>query len=329
MKKITVLAFVLVIIQFMYCNFDSGLVYASGIPTRIDYNGYIKSGGSQFSGTGQFKFAIINSDGSATYWSNDGTSTAGSEPFTAVSTTVTNGVFNTILGDTSITNMTAISANIFPTYDTTYLRVWFNDGTSGFEWLSPDKQIVATPYAYQAYRADGLNGNLDVASMPTGGDWSLNSDLNIENDTLVVDTDDNRVGIGTASPSTHLEVYSSTEAPIIRLNQANGLTPGTLQFYKDASAFWHIYGPSASNNLYFSYSNSVILGLTTTGQVGIGTLLPETSAALEIDSEDSALLVSRMTTTQRDALGAVNGMIIYNSTTNQFNFRENNSWVTK
>lgn len=36
-----------------------------------------------------------------------------------------------------------------------------------------------------------------------------------------------------------------------------------------------------------------------------------------------------MTTTERNALTAENGMIIYNETTNAFNFYENGSWVTK
>ena len=36
-----------------------------------------------------------------------------------------------------------------------------------------------------------------------------------------------------------------------------------------------------------------------------------------------------MTTAERDALDAENGMIIYNTTTNAFNFYENGAWVTK
>ena len=80
-------------------------------------------------------------------------------------------------------------------------------------------------------------------------------------------------------------------------------------------------------------ANSVVLGnnniLTTAlkGNVGIGTTIPQ--GALDVVSTTGAFIVPRMTTAQRDALTAVNGMIIYNTTTNQFNFREVGAWVLK
>jgi hypothetical protein len=49
---------------------------------------------------------------------------------------------------------------------------------------------------------------------------------------------------------------------------------------------------------------------------------------VSLDSTTGALLLSRMTTAQRDAMTAADGMIIYNTTTNAFNFRENGAWVT-
>ena len=61
--------------------------------------------------------------------------------------------------------------------------------------------------------------------------------------------------------------------------------------------------------------------------VGIGTINPQ--GALDVSSTTGALIVPRMTTSQRNALTAVNGMIIYNTTTNQFNFYEASAWVTK
>jgi hypothetical protein len=68
------------------------------------------------------------------------------------------------------------------------------------------------------------------------------------------------------------------------------------------------------------------------GRVGVGVTTPAsiaTSGALDVQSTTGALIVPRMTTTQREALTAVNGMVIYNTTTNAFNFYENGAWVVK
>lgn len=62
------------------------------------------------------------------------------------------------------------------------------------------------------------------------------------------------------------------------------------------------------------------------GFVGIGAS-PATSALLDLTSTTGALLVSRMTTTQRDALTAVDGMMIYNSTTARLERRVSGAWV--
>lgn len=53
------------------------------------------------------------------------------------------------------------------------------------------------------------------------------------------------------------------------------------------------------------------------------------SAALEIQSTLGSLLIPRMTQTQINALTTVvDGMIVYNSTTLAFNFRQNGGWQT-
>lgn len=70
-----------------------------------------------------------------------------------------------------------------------------------------------------------------------------------------------------------------------------------------------------------------VMSLETNGNVGIGTNAPDAVALLEISSTTKALLLSRMTTTQRDAMTAVNGMVLYNSTTNAVNAYENGAWV--
>ena len=106
--------------------------------------------------------------------------------------------------------------------------------------------------------------------------------------------------------------------------------------YFDDSAFPYaglsVYG---SHPLYISAGGilSLLTGgaervsISNTGDVGIGTSSPQ--GALDVSSTTGAFIDPRMTTTQRDALTAVNGMIIYNTNTDQFNFRENGAWVTK
>ena len=66
----------------------------------INYQGRVAVGDPavNFNGTGAFKFALVNGDGSASYWSNDGTSTEGSEPTAAVSLPVTKGLYSVLLG---------------------------------------------------------------------------------------------------------------------------------------------------------------------------------------------------------------------------------------
>ena len=53
---------------------------AAQVPSMLNYQGRIAVNGVNFSGTGQFKFALINTSGSQSFWSNDGTSSAGSQP---------------------------------------------------------------------------------------------------------------------------------------------------------------------------------------------------------------------------------------------------------
>jgi hypothetical protein len=82
-----------------------------------------------------------------TYWSNDGTSSStGSEPIAAVGVGVVNGLFTVVLGDTTIANMTAISASSF-TQPNLQLRIWFNDGVNGSAALSPVQNLTPAPYA--------------------------------------------------------------------------------------------------------------------------------------------------------------------------------------
>ena len=134
---------------------------SSGAPTVVSYQGQIVYSGSPFTGTGYFKFAVVDSTGTASYWSNDGSSTTGDEPSSAVALTVSGGLFNVLLGDTTLSGMTQpLSSDVFNGVDR-WLRVWFSSDNSVFDLLDPDQRIAAVPYALQAQSAadaQSLNG---------------------------------------------------------------------------------------------------------------------------------------------------------------------------
>jgi hypothetical protein len=49
-----------------------------------------------------FKFALVNADGTTTYWSNDGMSVDGSEPQASVAVSVNGGLYAILLGNTAL-----------------------------------------------------------------------------------------------------------------------------------------------------------------------------------------------------------------------------------
>lgn len=62
------------------------------------------------------------------------------------------------------------------------------------------------------------------------------------------------------------------------------------------------------------------------GNIGIHTLTPHTSALLELSSTTQGLLFSRMTSTQRDAISATAGLTVYNTTSSKLNFYNGSIW---
>ena len=149
------------------------------VPQIINYQGKISVGAAAFTGNGQFKFALVNGDGTTSFWSHDGSSVAGSEPASAVSLPIANGMYVVPLGDTVIPNMSAVPVSVFENTDVR-LRVWFNDGVNGSQLLAPDQRITSVGYAMAAgtvpdgaitaakispSAVDGLSGTL-VQTLP-------------------------------------------------------------------------------------------------------------------------------------------------------------------
>ncbi len=125
------------------------------VPSLINYQSSIAIDGTNYNGVGHFKFALVSTDGSSTFWSNDGAATGGGEPQHAVPLAVDNGAYEVILGETSLTNMRPVSPSVF-TNAAVHLRVWFSADNGVFQRVEPDVPVTATGYAMMAANvADG------------------------------------------------------------------------------------------------------------------------------------------------------------------------------
>jgi hypothetical protein len=145
------------------------------VPQLINYQGRVSVNATNFTGTGQFQFALVNTTGNLTYWSNDGSSVGGSEPTAYVPLTVTKGLYSVLLGDTTLPNMLTIPITVFTNTDVR-VRVWFNDGVTGFQQLSPDQRIAAVGFALMSANvADGsITSNKIGVGLMTGSQISNN-----------------------------------------------------------------------------------------------------------------------------------------------------------
>lgn len=193
------------------------------VPQLIRFQGRVTTNGAPFEGVGQFKFALVNTNTPTTYWSNDGTSTAGGESTAAVSLPVTQGLCSVLLGDLTLPNMTTVPATVFVNSDV-WLRVWFSDGVHGFQRLDPDQRIAAVGYAMMAGLAiqaqtvvdgaitsaklgSGAVGSLQIASGAVGSDQlgsAFGSLSKVTGGAMV--SDGSRIGIHTAVPTDLLQL---------------------------------------------------------------------------------------------------------------------------
>lgn len=102
----------------------------------ISYQGVVTVHGTPITGTGYFKFALLDGDDQVV-WTHDG-SPPGSPPAGWLELPVSRGLFQVPLGDTNVPGMTApIPAAALHT-PPIRLRTWFSTNTTSFSLLSPD-----------------------------------------------------------------------------------------------------------------------------------------------------------------------------------------------
>lgn len=166
------------------------------------------------------------------------------------------------------------------------------------------------------------------------------------------------IGVDTRPDANNQLVIGSVSAPITNAYLGKGVTgnpaamaemtiqnTGTDTSYTDGSAATSILtiagargtGTGLGGDIVFKVAPAGTTGSTQNplveamriaqnGRVGIGTT-PATSALLDLSSTTGALILTRLTTTQRNALTAINGMVIYNITDDKFQGYEAGAWV--
>lgn len=139
--------------------------------------------------------------------------------------------------------------------------------------------------------------------------------------------------IGTYGAHSTLIVDDPGGTPSIMIQNGAGSNPteaGRLGFAEDASGTmsFEFHHDGSANTLALdtqSVSNAMVFDRST-GHVGFGTA-PSTDVAFEISSTSGAFMPPRMNTTQRNALSATVGMVIFNTSTGQLNYRNYFTWV--
>lgn len=144
---------------------------AAQVPAMLNYQGRVLVNGTNFTGSGQFKFALVQGAGPTLLWKNDG-SGGNTEPTTPVPLPVANGLVMTSVGDTP---MIPIPSSVFANSDVR-LRVWFNGGL-GFQQLTPDQRIVSVGYAMRAETVP--DGSITATKLAAGAITSASLSNNL------------------------------------------------------------------------------------------------------------------------------------------------------
>jgi hypothetical protein len=228
--------------------------------TAFTYQGRLTDGGQAASGLYDFRAQVYNR---AVAGEPGDALVSGTLTFTAVP--VSNGLF--------VLNLDFGASPFNGEARWLQLAVRTN-GAGSFNTLAPRQPVTPTPYAILSGNLSGplpasqLTGTVSVATLPTGGNWALNSTLTLDTTTLAIDPVNNRVGIGTASPAwplhlvgnqsvarldstanafgSVLELRNNTASPsylgAINFNNAAGTYPGQIGYLGDDSLSFRTAG---------------------------------------------------------------------------------------
>jgi ELWxxDGT repeat protein len=116
----------------------------------LPHQGRILISGSAYDGKGNFRFALVDQTGKIV-WNHEGGT---EEPKTDLTIDVENGFYQCRLGDTSINGMAELPDSLFDISSPLKLRIWFNDGTNGYQQLGHDQNLMISAYSITSKRTE-------------------------------------------------------------------------------------------------------------------------------------------------------------------------------
>jgi len=209
------------------------------------------------------------------------------------------------------------------------VMIMFDQATAPYWTVGMEGTTRSFNWRRLTFGAGCLEPSVDSVAMRLSQDANLtvNQSLTafgiIKLNRTIFTTDDGNVGIGTTAPSQKLDVEG-----IITIN--GNAAGDKIYLYSTTYSIGIgsgkvIYDVPTGSRHAMRVNDVEIASITGTG-LGIGTATP--AGALDVTSTTGGFIVPRMTTAQVAALTPVNGMIVYDTTLNKFQFYENGAWVS-
>jgi len=107
-----------------------------------------------------------------------------------------------------------------------------------------------------------------LTSVGTLSSLTVSGDLTVDTSTLKVDSANNRVGIGTASPAVRLDVVDTAAVARLRSSSSTAADAPRLRFFHEGNDEFHIAG--GDGLLFYGGGTNLRMTLTGSGNLGLG-----------------------------------------------------------
>ncbi len=206
------------------------------------------------------------------------------------------------------------------------------NGNIGIGTANPEEKLhVGDGTADTKIEINGINSAIlfDDDNATTPKEWTLQAingrmrlfDITEGAERMTIDNSGN-IGIGTANPTNKLEMEGTILSTRIEVHDHNGATHKAFVDHNDTDA---LFGTTAGDINFITGTTAKKMSITSSGNVGIGTSSPQSSAILDLTSTSKGLLLPRIATAI-DINNPVAGLMIYDEKTKCMRYYDGTKW---